>query len=241
MNPNPFLKAGMLLLSCTLAAQSPVKIKPTGSVALTVPEPSDIAYSPSTDTFFIVSDNGILFETGRDGKIMRSAIQDDSDFEAVCVAGDKVYAVDEMHRDLYEYDLKTLTVNRVINVPYAGARNKGYEAMAYDAIGNRFVLLTERDPLYLFELDVDFKVRNKTKLKIASDISAALFRDGFLWLLSDEDMTLFKVDPKSYQTIAAWKLPVINPEGFAFDKDGNLLVTCDDMQRLYYFDNPEKP
>jgi hypothetical protein len=33
---------------------------------------------------------------------------------------------------------------------------------------------------------------------------------------------------------------VINPEGLAFDKDGNLLITCDDMQRIYYFNNPEK-
>jgi hypothetical protein len=52
-------------------------------------------------------------------------------------------------------------------------------------------------------------------------------------------MMLIKVNPDTYDVIQKWSLPVINPEGLAFDKDGNLLITCDDMQRLYYFNHPE--
>ena len=76
--------------------------------------------------------------------------------------------------------------------------------------------------------------------KIARDISSASFHNDFLWLLSDEDRTVLKLNPITYEVIEKWLLPVINPEGFAFDKDSNLVVTCDDMQRIYYFNNPEK-
>ena len=75
---------------------------------------------------------------------------------------------------------------------------------------------------------------------VAKDISSARFYKDELFLLSDEDMMLIKVNPLTYEVIQKWSLPVINPEGLAFDKDGNILITCDDMQRLYYFNNPEK-
>ena len=93
----------------------------------------------------------------------------------------------------------------------------------------------------LFELDTDFKVTGQTDLSnFAEDISSARFHNGFLWLLSDEDSMLLKLNASTYEVLQKWSLPVINPEGLVFDKDGNLLIACDDMQRVYYFNNPEK-
>jgi uncharacterized protein YjiK len=126
-------------------------------------------------------------------------------------------------------------------VPFGGGRNRGYEAFTYNKAKNIFVLVVEKDPITLLELDVDFNIKNEVNLsKIARDIAAASFHDGFLWLLSDEDRMVLKLNPISYEVTAKWKLPVINPEGLAFDKDGNLIITCDDMQRMYYFSNPDK-
>jgi uncharacterized protein YjiK len=126
-------------------------------------------------------------------------------------------------------------------VPFGGGRNRGYEAITFNNAKNVFVLVVEKDPITLFELDADFKIINEINLsKIARDIAAATFYDNHLWLLSDEDRSIFKLNPTTYEVIGQWLLPVINPEGLAFDKEGNLLVTCDDMQRLYYFNNPEK-
>ena len=45
--------------------QETLKLKPTKSVATEIPEPSDICYNPKTDTFFIVSDKGILIECNK--------------------------------------------------------------------------------------------------------------------------------------------------------------------------------
>jgi uncharacterized protein YjiK len=136
----------------------------------------------------------------------------------------------------------TFKNTRIVTIPYAGGRNKGYEALTFNKSKNRWALIVERDPIILFELDADFKITNQVDLSlIARDISAASYHNDSLWLLSDEDMMLLQLNPMTYEVLHQWKLPVINPEGFAFDQDGKLLITCDDMQRLYYFNNPEKP
>lgn len=235
------LLLGLGLLSIQCFAQNATILKPNRWISIAIPEPSDICYHANTNTFYVVSDNGILFETDADAKIIRQMKQPNCDFEAVYADDQWVYAVDETHRDIYIYDVN-FKINRVVNVPYSGGRNKGYEAIAFNKAKNTFIVITERDPITLFELDSNFKVSNQIDLsKIARDIASATYYQDALWLLSDEDMMLLKLNPNTYEVLQKWSLPVINPEGFAFDKDGNLLVTCDDMQRLYYFNNPEKP
>ncbi len=232
--------AVLLLLGMTASAQKIIKLKPQKSIAIAIPEPSDICYNPKTDTFFIVSDNGILFETDHDQKIIRKVAEKDADFEAVYADGQFIYAVDETHRNIYRYD-ETLKRIGIANVPFAGGRNRGYEATTFNKSKNSFLLFTEKDPITLFELDANFKITNQIDLsRLARDISGATYYNDFLWLLSDESMRLIKLNPATYEVLGQWSLPVINPEGIAFDKDGTLLVTCDDMQRIYYFNNPEK-
>lgn len=235
-----YLLSSLLVFTISLSAQV-AKLKPVRWIAVSIPEPSDLCYNSKTNTFFIVSDNGILFETDRECKVIRQVKESNTDFEAVYSDESYVYAVDETHRTISIYDSTTLTKNNVIQVPYSGGRNKGYEALTFNKSKNRFVLLTEKDPVLLFELDIQFKITNQIDLSgVASDISAATYYNDFLWLLSDEDMMILKLDPLTYTVLGKWSLPVINPEGFAFDHEGNILVTCDDMQRVYYFNNPEK-
>lgn len=232
---------GLTLFSFSINAQKAIKLKPNKHVNVTIPEPSDICYDSKTDTFFIVSDAGGLFETDKNCKVIRKQPQDGADFEAVSSDGTFVYAVDETNRTIYKYDIKTLKLIKTYVIPYNGARNKGYESFDFDKALNKYVLITESNPTILFELDAEFKVTNQTDISaIAKDISSARFYDGFLWLLSDEDMMLLKLNPTTFEVLKKWSLPVINPEGLAFDKEGNILISCDDMQRVYYFSNPEK-
>lgn len=233
---------GLMLFAMDASAQRQcVRLKPVKSVSLSVPEPSDICYNPVSDTFFIVSDDGILSETGHDGKTIRKINQTDTDFEAVYCDDHAVYAVDETHRNIWQYDLITLKPIRTLNIPYSGGRNRGYEAFTANKTKNLHLIFTEKNPAWLFELDNDFKIVNQVDISgLAADIAAATYHGKFLWLLSDEDMAVLKLDPITYEVVGKWKLPLINPEGIAFDKDGRMLITCDDMQRLYYFDNPEQ-
>ena len=229
------------MLALPSRSQHTAKLKATKWFATQVPEPSDICYSAASDTYFVVSDDGILFETNPAGEILRKIAEANCDYEAVYADDNFVYAVDETHRAIHCYERTTLKCNRIVNVPYQGGRNAGYEAFTFNKANGTFILLTEKNPITLIELDLNFNIKNQMDLSgIARDISAASFYDGFLWLLSDEDRTVFKLNPLSYEVIGKWQLPVINPEGFAFDKIGNLVVTCDDMQRIYFFNNPEK-
>ena len=231
----------VVLFSFCISAQKTITIKPTKFVSTAIPEPSDICYNSNSDTFFVVSDDGVLFETDLSGKIIRNSKENDADFEAVYADDTYVYAIDERHRKIYTYNRTSLQKSKTMTVPFGGGRNRGYEAFTYNKAKNIFVLVVEKDPITLLELDADFKIKNEVNLsKIARDIAAASFHDGFLWLLSDEDRMVLKLNPISYEVTAKWKLPVINPEGLAFDKDGNLIITCDDMQRMYYFSNPDK-
>lgn len=235
------LLLSITLISFSVNAQKAIKLKPTKSISVSIPEPSDICYNPKTNTYYIVSDTGILYETDENCKVLKTRVQKDTDFEAVYTDGVYVYAVDESNRTVYKYDNQNLELISSIVIAYNGGRNKGYESLDFNPEKNKFILITESNPVMLFELDLDFKVTSQKDISdIASDISSARYYNNFLWLLSDEDMMLLKVDPSTYKVLQRWKLPVINPEGLAFDKNGDLLISCDDMQRVYYFNNPEK-
>lgn len=217
------------------SAQS-MKLKSKQSVQLAIPEPSDIYFAPDTRTFFWVSDQGTLFETDSQGKIIRQKAVPNSDLEALFVRDSSVFVMDETHRLIHEFGRNHLDLIRSVNVPYAGGRNKGFEAMCYISDLKKYLLITERDPVVLFELDEQFHIINQINLsRLARDISSAQYQNGFLWLLSDEDRTLFKLDPKDYRILQSWILPIVNPEGFCFDENQELRVISDDMQRMYYF------
>jgi len=231
---------GLLAISCF--AQKPVQFKThsvgcdpsSGTLWMFVTKPIPIRFLSSAIMAFI-------FETDLEGKIMRQIKQPNTDFEAVYTDNQFIYAIDENAPGYLCLRFDFPKKIRVVNVPYSGGRNKGYEAIAFNKSKNSFVVITERDPITLFELDANFKITNQIDLAaIAHDISSAYYYQDALWLLSDEDMMLLKLNPQTYEVLQKWALPVINPEGFTFDRDGNLIIACDDMQRLYYFNNPEK-
>ena len=140
---------GILFISLSNTAQKAVKMKPTRHVAVTIPEPSDICYDSKTDTFFIVSDAGGLFETDKNCKVLRKKPQDGADFEAVSSDGTFVYAVDESNRTIYKYDIQTLQLVKKFVIPYSGARNKGYESFSFDKAKKKGKGLSGTKPSFL--------------------------------------------------------------------------------------------
>lgn len=228
---------GCLVLSCNLPKDA-IHLKPTNYVDLTVSEPSDIAINPlKKDHFFVASDDGYLAEININGETTRIKEFDAYDVEGVYANTEFVYAVDEFTRNItvFNHDLEVL---RTINIPYGGGRNRSYEAFTYNEAKKMFLLFTEKNPVYLFELTEDLQVYNQINLgKIARDISAASFYNGFVYLLSDEDKLIFKLDPNTYEILQKWYVPVVNPEGLAFTENGKVLIISDDRERLYYFNS----
>lgn len=229
-----------LMVSNFIMAQKPIKIKPEKKIYLSVPEPSDICLHPNGKSFFIVSDNGFLYETDLEGNTIREAAYKGLDCEGVYAEGKFVYVVEEFSRKIKVFDIENLELQRTVSLEYNGGRNAAYEAFTFNPVKNMFLLFVEKNPIYMFELNQDLQIINEYDLsKVSRDISAATFYKDHLWLLGDEDMTVYKLNPKTYQVLNSWKIPVVNPEGITFDANGNLLIISDDMQMLYYFKNPE--
>lgn len=229
----------ILLASWTVCrAQVKKKMHYQSKVVIKVPEPSDICLSPDKNTMFIVSDKGMVFQTDLKGKVIKASSVLGTDFEGVYADSAFVYVADETARLVYKLDQQTLEKVGVYEVPYSGARNSGVESLTYNEARKRFVMITEKNPILIFELDGDFKKVNREKFTASRDISAATYHDGFLWLLGDEDRTVFKLDANNYQVLESILINVPNPEGIAFDKEGKMIICGDDTTTLYYFNKP---
>lgn len=235
------MKLAYILVFVGLFANAQGPIKPTHKIKTEVSEPSDICLNPQNKSnFFIVSDNGYLHEIDNNGKIIRTADYRGIDTEAVYAKDNFVYVVQEFARKINVFENSTFKQIKTVNLPYGGGRNKGYEAFTFNEASNKFVIITEKDPIYLFELDENLHLVNEINLShISRDISAATYYNNFLWLLSDEDRTVFKLNPTNYQVINKWVLPIINPEGISFNDDGKLVIVSDDRKMIYFFNNPE--
>ena len=201
-----------------------------------IPEPSDIVYDKETNHFFIVSDHGILFECNLDGSIIRKAHYEGMDFEGVEVKDSFIYVSDESPRKVYKYRKSDLSMVKEYNVSWAGAMNKAFESITYNYAKSCFVLVAQY-PTVIIEYNDDFKEINRYKFQQTRDISDARWYKGDIYLMGNLDETIFKCDPNTYEVKESYKINVLNPEGLAFDADGNVIVTSDNLQRIYYFKN----
>ena len=233
--------AGLCMAACPSAVTEKnvipsVNLKIKSAFKTAVDEPSDVALSADGKSFFLVSDDGILYQTDLEGKTLKKAPFEATDFEGCYANSDKVFVVDERTRLVHTFDQATLERESSIEVPYMGGRNKGFESFTYNPEKQRYLLVTEKDPTIVFELDAAFQVKDRVTIKVASDLSSATFNKGKLYLLSDEEHTVFEVNPANYEVLKKWVLPVINPEGINFLPDGTLVIVSDDAGTLYYFD-----
>ncbi len=228
-----------VLIGCLqfASAQSsrPIKIKPEASFHLEVKEPSDLAYNPAKNTLFVASDNGFIAEVNLEGQLIRISEQIGYDLEGVTLRDSTLVIVDEFTRLFAIYDIQ---FNRIRNVRlnYGGGRNKAFESIAWIPELKQFITMTEKDPVWVFLLDEALNIIDEFELPFKTrDVSGLCWYGGNLWILSDEDRTVYNVSYPSLQVQAAYRLPIINPEGLAFDAKGNMFICSDDMERLYRF------
>lgn len=199
-----------------------------------VSEPSDIVTDPLNSTFYIVSDNGILMHCDKNGAILETARQLGIDFEGIELHNDTIYVCDETGRSVYRYRKQDLTFCGKVQVPYTGARNSGYESICWNEAKGCFIMVTEKNPVTIQEFDPQFHPTVQYTFHAAHDISGARFFDGRMYLLSDEDRTIFSVDPLTYEVVYNYHINIWNPEGITFMNDGSVVISADDLQRIYW-------
>lgn len=237
--PHLILLAMFLSAAFLVHAQRPTRLERLAAFTVKVAEPSDLARVPGTDRFFLVSDNGFVAEIDAAGNLVRRSAEVATDLEGMLVHEGTLLLMDEMHRQLLWVNTPDLAVERRMTFPYAGGRNKGYEAIAFNEAKQRLLLITERDPVLIHELDAEYRVINEVRFDPSvRDISSAQWHNDHLWLLSNMDMLFIECDPHTYAIERRFLLDIINPEGFAIDADGTVHVVSDDRQRMYRFKLP---
>ncbi len=231
------LYLSLLFLLSNFSLPEITSIKHTKAHELKIPEPSDICFDSQAKTFYIVSDNGYLYETSLDGKILRKAPGKGLDYEAVCIQDSMVIAVEEMSRRIIFFAKSDFRIIKSVRIPYSGARNKGFEAITYIPKLDQLVLACEKDQAQLIFINAStLQVVNEVEIKKISDISAATYRNNSLYILSDEDREIRVFDLKTMQIQSRYKVNTLNPEGICFTDD-NLYILSDDLQKLFLYDS----
>lgn len=225
----------LLVTAGFLNGQQTLKLQPKKKFHVPVAEPSDIAYNAKSNTFFIVSDKGDLFELSSEFSVLANLYSELSDPEAVFVSGDTVWVAEERSRLVRRIIKGKATRSIAYSVPYEGGRNKGYESLCRLPNGN-MLLITERDPIWAIELDAEFREKHRIELKMKDDVSAAAFWNNSLFLLSDEGSCLYKVSYPEFTIQATYALPIVNPEGLCFGTDGTLWILSDAEHKVYQFE-----
>ena len=201
-----------------------------------IPEPSDIVYDKDSKHFFIVSDHGMLFECDLTGTVIRKANEEGMDFEGVEVTDSFVYVSDEKPRKVYKYNKSDLSLVKIYNVTWGGGFNRAFESITYNETKKCFVLVSQT-PVVIIEYDNNFHEIDRHSFHGTRDISSARWYKGAMYLLANKDAIIFKCDPITYDVKEFYKIDVLNAEGLAFDGEGNVSITSDDLRRIYFFKN----
>jgi uncharacterized protein YjiK len=230
----------LLFLGWVICAMQAPQTRMTAKAShrLKVHEPSDLCLTPDGKGFYMVGDEGALHRTDLQGNIVQTADRKGLDFEGVYAQGENLWVLEEMTRRIIQYDPDSLRPIRSLTVPYFGGRNKGFECLTYNPVRKVYVMVTERDPVRIYELDEQFRAVAEYPFPNVADISGATFANGELWLLSDEEAMVYAVNPATYVAHHQWPIKVLNPEGIALTED-QLYIVSDDMATLYEFTLPK--
>ena len=215
-----------------------VKIKPVKKVNVSYREPSEVVLSSDTSKLYILADKAFLYETDMKGKLSRKAPFAAYDIEGACVYNGKIYISEESLRQVLIVDEKTLKLEKTLMVNNQGPRNLGFESMTHLPIANNFLMATEKSPCTFYQFTNEFQLVNQFTIDGITEVSAMTYYDNYLYVLSDEAATVYKVNPADYSILKSWKVPMNNPEGITFNAQGQMMIISDDMGKLFTFNNP---
>lgn len=211
----------------------PIFLYYSGFQKLSIKEPSSASFFDNK--LFILGDSGDLFIYKKDS-LIASKSYDFEDSEGIYVDDKYIYITEERSRKIVLIDQLTLEIFSEFHVPFNGRLNRGFEGISFNKQKNLFVIVTEENPCQIIELNNDFSVFKyiDTPFRELSDIT---WYDNHLWVLSDQESKVFKLDPINYKIIDSWDLKILNPEGITFSKE-KMIIVSDNLNRLYYYDLP---
>ena len=225
----------------------------TNTYALSVLEPSGLAYDKINNELFTVSDNtNLIYKISTTGVIQQTLSYSGNDLEGVSMySGNKILVAEEGNREIIEYDYAvddgTFTTHAMnTNSPIdGGVANDGIEGVTYDGVNDKLYFLIEKNNGGLYVANGSFSITNEYEDPLAhgGDYSGSHYVEetGFLWLASDQTSTIYKCNTdgtvvQSFPITTAGGAPIDKLEGIAIDYVNQLLYAVSDLgQELYVF------
>jgi len=221
----------LLLACCFVSGPTATCLKAVKKVNLPFSEPSDICYYDHH--YFFACDNGFLRITNDSFRVLKKIGFEGADLEGVWADEKHIYLSNESGREIITLNRSDYSVLNHFPVEYHGGRNLGLESLTRDPEGN-YYSAGEKEPVQLMKWNAGLQMTESRELEGYNDISGMTWHDGYLYILSDEDQTVTKVN-SDYTVNKRWKIPVYNPEGICFNPQGQLLICSDRMSKLYVF------
>ncbi len=225
----------LFIITMASGVHAQEKLVPIKIIKSQCNEPSDILFF--NNQFYVLGDKAFLYQMNLSGTIESTHLSD-FDLEGMTTDGQYIYVSEETYQRIWVWDPQSGQVIKQIPFKHGGGRNEGVESLAFDAKAHQFILATEKDPNLFYRTDLDFNILEQFKVEGISEVSGMTYHKGLWYVLSDEESTLYQVNDQTKKIEKYWELPIINAEGVAFDNDGGLWISADDMKKIFQFKSP---
>ena len=217
------------------------------NVIAKIPEASGICFSPKSETLFVVSDKGVLYEIAKKGKILQKHRIGKYDLEGVACDDkhDRLLLVDEGKDNLLIINRHNFKLTKKLNIKrdYKGEmllkKDKHHGLEGVTIYHDRVLLVNQSsvkypdiDPSIIVQIDANASRAKVPIEKIYNphkkDIAGLCYHDNYLYMVSDNKDNLIKYDLITQKVISKVKLPIFAQEGVAFDDEGYIYFADDD-------------
>jgi uncharacterized protein YjiK len=208
------------------------------SYAMSVTEPSGLAYSSKTRHLYMVSDNRpAIFTIDTMGAVVGTLQIDGQDLEGVTLSAnaDTFFVAEETRSQISSY-LPDGTKIASFPINVRTDTKHGPEGLTTDTSGH-LIVINEKLPTMMLEYAGTAEIR-RTTLTQTSDISDICYdpTTNAFWIVSDESQMVVKIS-RTGALLGEWSTPVNQGEGIAIV--GNRLYIVSDVDaKLYVFVKP---
>jgi len=212
------------------------------AIDIDLKSPAGVYYDQAQKRYFVASEHRV-FVLDENGKIVKQVdVPGAYDLKALTKVGPQFYLVDESLRKVFVLKADDLSIQKEFIVPYSGPIERGFETIFFNPIRETITLITEKSPTVIIELNYEMKKTNQEVMKGFREISDAVFAQNFIWVLSDELHTVYKLDPSTYKVIQEWNVPVLNPEGICLMNNQKMefVIVSNKGQKLHFISFKDK-
>lgn len=197
--------------------------------SMKVAEPSDISTWPGNKNYLVLADKAFLYEYAPDGVQIKRHPFESLDLEALTCSDKYCFVSEETLQRIHILDVATLHEIHAVQWHHGGGRNEGVEAMVWLNESSRLLVATEKDPQFFTLLDESIQPLYSFRVDGINEVSALTYHQGNVYVLSDEQATIYKLSKDLKQVEMQWIVPMINPEGLVFSDNNEVIVLSDDQ------------